>query len=67
MKPKQDTFAILGVTLGMLLGPLVVILLHNYGIKSPISDDTITLTLSIFVFTALGLMVGMSIKRSHHD
>lgn len=54
MKPKQDTFAILGATLGMLLGPLVVILLHNYGIKSPISDDTITLTLSIFCIHRFG-------------
>lgn len=67
MKSKQEDYSILGTVIGMLLGTTVVVILDRWGIKSPIQDDIITLTLSIFVFTTLGLIIGMSIRRKSHD
>lgn len=63
MEHKVKDYSILGLSLGMILGPLVVIILHYQGIKSPLKNDTMTLFLSTLVFSILGLLIGLSIKK----
>ncbi len=63
MKNKRRDYSILGLSMGMILGVIVIILLDYQGIKSPIKNDTATLFVSMFVFSILGLIIGLSLSK----